>query len=435
MPTITAIEFGADTCAIARTNARRGAVAVSAVETLDPRAFPGSDALAKGLRQARRSLKLPRRARVVLWGMPDGANRKDPAVAPLLAPLVQAGFRIERVVSPCNALGALSRLRTPRPNGATCWLAINRTGVAIIAVRPGRLLYSRFFEWDSTVGATGSQARLLQRYSLVAFLAPEVRRAMNAAREQGTPIGAIVTCGNLPDLRSLTMPLIEELDVEVETLDSFEGLAVKPGVADKSGDAAAALRIACAAALARGTRPAGAMPPSRTRWLTPAAALILVVGLGWLTYAGLMQFSPRVGHPASITKQSAPPPKSSVLSSRPKAIAGVPPPAAATVRPPTVRPDQLPIAKRVQPPVAAAAQPPTVRPDQLPPTRPVQPPAATAVQVPTGRPAQPLAARPVQPTAATPLPAVTPRPPLPPAAKPAQIRGATPEPARPASTG
>ena len=48
---------------------------------------------------------------------------------------------------------------------------------------------------------------------------------MAEARKSGTPVDAVVTCGNLPELRSLTMPLIEELDVEVETLDSLEGLS------------------------------------------------------------------------------------------------------------------------------------------------------------------------------------------------------------------
>ena len=182
----------------------------------------------------------------MLWGLPDGATRKDAAVKPLLAPLTNAGFKVDRVVSPCNALAALARLKTSRVEGSTCWLAINRGGVAIVVVRPGKLLYAHSFAWDSTIGASGSQARLLQRYSLVSFLSPEVKRAMAEARKSGTPVDAVVTCGNLPDLRSLTMPLIEELDVEVETLDSLEGLVVKPEVAEKLAESAPAIRLACA---------------------------------------------------------------------------------------------------------------------------------------------------------------------------------------------
>jgi hypothetical protein len=289
MASITAVEFGAGTCALARTSVRRGVVRLSAAEILDPAAFPGIDAFTIALRQTRRTLWLPRRCRVVLWGLPEGANRKDAAIKPLLEPLTNAGFRIERVVSPCNALSALARLKTSRGEGSTCWLAINRGGVAIVVVRPGKQLYSHSFAWDSSVGSTGSQARLLQRYSLVAFLAPEVKRAMAHARTYGTPVDAVVTCGNLPDLRSLTMPLIEELDVEVETLDSLEGLVVTPQTAEKLSEFASAIRLACAAALSRGTRP---VDESRQRsrqhrageYMRAAALIVAVVGIAAMWY-------------------------------------------------------------------------------------------------------------------------------------------------------
>ena len=49
--------------------------------------------------------------------------------------------------------------------------------------------------------------------------------------EHGASVSAIVTCGDLPDLRSLTMPLIEELDIEVETLDTLDGISVEGAAA------------------------------------------------------------------------------------------------------------------------------------------------------------------------------------------------------------
>jgi hypothetical protein len=254
MPSLTAIELGADTCALARTVVDRGHVQLVAAETLDPSAYPGIDSFTTAVKKARRRLRLPRLCRAVVWGLPDGASRRDPAVKLLLAPLLGAGFKVDRAISPCNALAALARLRAPRGARATCWLAINRAGVAIVVVKPGKQLYSHSFPWDSTVGSSGSQARLLQRYSLVAFLAPEIRRAMRAARDKGTPVDAIVTCGNLPEIRALTAPLIEELDIEVESLDSLEGLDVKPEATDKLSDIAASLRMACAGAIARQTR-------------------------------------------------------------------------------------------------------------------------------------------------------------------------------------
>ena len=119
----------------------------------------------------------------------------------------------------------------------------------------GRILYSHTFGWDSSIGASGSQARMLQRYSLVASLAPELRRAIAAASDKGGRVDTIITCGNLPDFLSLTMPLIEELDFEVETLDSLDGLTVNPEVRDRLTDLAPAIRIACAGAATRPTRP------------------------------------------------------------------------------------------------------------------------------------------------------------------------------------
>ncbi len=254
MSSITAVELSEDTCALARTTVRRGEIHLHAVEILDPHAFPGGGSYAAALRHARRSAKLPRRTRVVLWGVPDGASRRDAAVKPLIAPLTEAGYHVDSVVTPCNALAALARVRVARGQGATCWIAINRGGVAIVVVRPGKLLYSHSYSWDSSIGAIGSQARLLQRYSLVAHLSPEIKRAMHEARMAGTPVDAVVTCGNLSDLRALTMPLIEELDVEVETLDSLEGLVVQAPAMDRVEEAASAIRLACAGAITRGPR-------------------------------------------------------------------------------------------------------------------------------------------------------------------------------------
>ena len=289
MPAFTAIEIGSDTCALARTSVQRdGDLRVFAAEVLDPAHFPGPDGFTLALRQSRRKLRLPRRCRVVVWGLREGASRHDAAVVPILRPLTDAGFRVERVVSPCNALAALARLKDPQGDGATCWLAVNRGGVAIVVVRPGRQLYAHSFVWDWTLGATGSQARLLQRYSLVSALAPQVRRAMAAAIEKDTRVDAIVTCGNLPDLRSLTMPLIEELDVEVETLDSLEGLDVAPDVADRLADVAQAIRLACAGASARGTRllDEGERRPRHVgRWLTIAAVIVAICAIGYAWYA------------------------------------------------------------------------------------------------------------------------------------------------------
>jgi len=414
---MTAVELGADICALASASVHADGVHVHAAETLDPAAFPGGGTFTLALRASRRKLKMPRRCRVVLWGVPEGAGRRDPAVKPRLSVLEGAGFRVERVVSPCNALAALARLKTSPGDSATCWIAVNRGGVAIVVVRPGKQIYSHSFTWDSTIGATGSQARLLQRYSLVAHLSPEVKRAMAAARQQGTPVEAVVTCGNLPDLRSLTMPLIEELDVEVETLDSLDGLVVKKEIADRLAEQAPAIRLACAGAATRSSRPWDSSRRWKTRAervLLYAATIVAGLAIGYAWYAWAHAQAPPASEnrpqPRSPAKPAAPPPAqrgndrgSAPVDPRQPSPTPVPPPQTrvpATVTPPPPSPTAT---SGTQPPPRTDQHPaPTAnpRPRPAPPLQtsevPVdKPPARTA------QPAVPMAAE--QPRMAEPL--------------------------------
>ncbi|HEY2435510.1 MAG TPA: hypothetical protein VGI12_22765 [Vicinamibacterales bacterium] len=400
MRSITAVELGADTCALASTSVHGAEVRVAAAATLDPPAFPGADAFITALRQARSSLKLPRRCRAVVWGLPDGATLADPSVAPLIEPLTRAGFKVARVVTPCNALGALARLRTSRSGGAMCWLGINRSGVAITVVRPGKLLYAHSFTWDSTLGAYGSQARLLQRYSLVAFLAPEVRRAISTAKQKGTTVDGIVTCGNLPDLRGLTMPLIEELDVEVETLDSLEGLVMRRELAEKLTEVAPAIRLACAGAFTRETRRVDEAVRRRARrgWRIASAiavvATIVAGGAGAWWYLRSRPAPPRTV-PVTIPPVRTAPATIPPVRTAPPTIppprtppATIPAPGAATPRPATPAPSS-PAAGSVGQAAPAAPVPASASPHP-PGSSVVAPPSATVrPQPPSSLPAAP----------------------------------------------
>jgi hypothetical protein len=354
---LTAIEFSEDACLLVRVRTRGTSIEVLRVEQLDPVVFPEPDAFVAALRDVRKSGRFPRRTRVVLWNLPDGASADDPRVAPRLEPLIDAGFTIERVVSPCNALAVLARIRVPKPESATIWLAVNSGGVAIVATRPGELLYSHAFAWDSSVGAIGSQARLLQRYSLVSYLAPEARQAIAAVREAGSSIDAIVICGTLPELRSLTMPLIEELDVEVETLDSLSGLIVEPSVRERLLDLAPAIRLACAGALARPSRPRRPAEPHRD-WPRIAALFALLVLIGsiaallgprWLRSPTPPSSADHVT--ASATSPGAPSNPTITPAPAPRPA---PPPA------PAVQPVQAPTAGRAAAPAAPKPAPKTV---------------------------------------------------------------------------
>jgi hypothetical protein len=188
----------------------------------------------------------------------------------------------------------------PRTRGVV-WLALNMHGAAIAIVRGAELRFGRTFQWTYNPYLLETKAQLLQRYSLIAHLAPEVRRGIAAVRaSHGISVDAVVTCGDLPELRSLTMPLIEELDLEVETLDSMEGLRpVGRAKLERLAETAPALRLACAAALARAPRPR-ANAPAAARI---AAAIAAVAALGYGAYT-FSTFSPWFSNSASRTTQT-----------------------------------------------------------------------------------------------------------------------------------
>jgi hypothetical protein len=202
------------------------------------------------------------------------------------------------------------------------WLALNRHRAAIAIVDSGRLLYSREFDWHYRL-ATTAREELLQRYSLVAHLAPEIRHGLDVVgAEHGAAPGGIVTCGDLPELRSLTMPLIEELDIEVETLDTLEDLDLNPS-ADREilTERAPALYLAVAAGV---KDPRAQVEPLR-RWLAAAGAVavgaLLLTG-GWLTVRSVRHRTPK---PAGIAAVPAPAPQPQAPAVRPSPARVEPP--------------------------------------------------------------------------------------------------------------
>ncbi|HTL45246.1 MAG TPA: hypothetical protein VL262_12970 [Vicinamibacterales bacterium] len=344
MTRLTAIELADDAGTLIGASVRGTRVVVNAVERFDRRALARTTGFARALQQARGMLDLPRRTRVVLWG---GRPPVDPESSAAVQPLTDAGFEIERVVSPCDALAALARTRHPRPDATILWVAINRRHVAIVVMRPGRLFYSRAFPWDSTIGAVGSHAQLLQRYSLVAFLAPELRRAIEATSAEGGVVDGVATCGDVPELRSLTMPLIEELDLEVETLDSAEGVDADPSVQATVGDVAPAIRLAMAGAVAR-------LPRARKSWtrlhavpLTGVAAAAVLGAGGWRYASRPIELpAPADVRPAHTARGDvdlpAPPVAAIPEPSEVDANPGAPPPTPARAPAPTLAMEPLP---------------------------------------------------------------------------------------------
>jgi hypothetical protein len=299
MRSVTGIELGPDSCVLV--GARRGrarSIDVLALHTIDRSEWPSREfLLIEALREARKKESLPRRARVVAWEVRDGATLHDRTVVELLRPITAAGFSVDRVLSPTVALTLLAASRPRRDRTqAALWAAVNVHGVAFAVVRGDELLFSRTMEWSYTPALAGSRVQLLQRYSLVAQLASEIRHAVaSVRRSHGDAIATVITCGDLPELRSLTMPLIEELDLEVETLDSTEGLeATGRAKLQAFAESAPAIRLASIAALSGSRSSAGAVP----FWARGAAAAGILLALGWATFVVTER-------PAEVRQQAA----------------------------------------------------------------------------------------------------------------------------------
>jgi hypothetical protein len=290
MASTTGIELGPDSCVLVAVRPRRTRLLeVSALQIIERAEWPLHDAaIGDLLRRVRQAGKFPKRARIVAWTLPDGATPDDPAAAAMLAPVIASGFRVDALLLPAEALRLLASTH-PRADAevAAAWVAVNVHGAVIAIVRGGELLFSRTFGWSYDPDVTGTRAQLLQRYSLVAHLGPEIRRGIAAVRAaSGDTVTTVITCGDLPELRSLTMPLIEELDLEVETLDSTEGLrAVGKARLERFAESAPAIRLACAAALSPGT----AAPGVARGWVQAAAGFALIAALGW----GALAYWPR----------------------------------------------------------------------------------------------------------------------------------------------
>lgn len=250
--------------------------------------------LARQLRRVRAGHRLPRAARVVIWpaagdaGLtpvhtPGVAARFRPDVRQLrerLRPLVRAGFRLTAALAPSEAAVVLASLGQAAPAAV---LAVSPEGGALAVTNGTTTLFARDLSWKFPPPASG--AGLRDRYAFAAQVLPLVAHAVRTARERNAVrVDRLVLCGAAPDLRALAPPLIEELDVEVETFDGVGGV---PGI-DMGADEAAMVQLAAAAALAPDgigvTEGLGGPVLTPARILAgavAAAAVILLVLLFW----------------------------------------------------------------------------------------------------------------------------------------------------------
>ncbi len=286
MASTTGIELGPNTCLLAGVRP----IGAGSAEVFALRRMVGlewradSSALTDSLQTTLQGNGFPRHATVVAWNTAEDAiDRLSPS--DVVAPIEAAGFHVVSVLTPTEALTRLAAVRRRgAPAEAIAWLALNTHGAAIAIVRDTELLFSRTFSWTFNADLPTVKAQLLQRYLLIAHLAPELSRGIALVRDaRDLPVELAITCGDLPDLRSLTMPLIEELDLEVETLDSTDGLrATRSAKTDLFAELAPGIRLATAAALdpLEGSHRHSTVA-ALARWAAAAAVIITVAWVGY----------------------------------------------------------------------------------------------------------------------------------------------------------
>ena len=324
MTHVTGIELGPTTCVLVSAHPGAGGADVSAAQVVERPT--DSAALSAALHAAREASHFPRRARVVSWALDAPGSPDDPIRQPLVRPFEDAGFRVEALRTPAEALAKLAAGR-PRSNSApVAWLSLNIHGAAIAIVDGTATLFSRVFTWKYDHQARTSREQLLRRYTLVSHIGPELKRGLELVRaNHGKRVDTVVTCGDLPDLRSLTMPLIEELDLEVETLDSPEGLrASKPLTTEQLTEMAPAIRLATAAAVM-------SIEHDRSASALPAIAAMALLAAGvWLAASALRLNNNRRPSQPSIVQSEPARPSPAVTPARRLPAPDTPLPAAST---------------------------------------------------------------------------------------------------------
>jgi hypothetical protein len=319
MREITGIELGPNCCVLVRAGRDASRPTVAAARAVTPAEWSDDhDTLVDLLRSARRTNRLSSHAHVVMWGLPDLNASRDLSQVPDLGPLVAAGFQIDSMISPLEALADLVRARNGAmgQGQAVAALSINHHGVAIVIVADGKVIASRVFDWPLGRPFSGSRSEILERYLLVSQLAPELKHLIDLVKPvHGVDVTSVLACGNLPNLRSLSMLLIEEMDIEVETLDSTDLLDPRSGA--RFVDIVPALQLAARATLQhvapiafggddrsgsnmlQDPREQAVMPPPRpeprrspSAWLTAVAALVLCATWSVLEVSGSSPVTP-----------------------------------------------------------------------------------------------------------------------------------------------
>lgn len=152
-----------------------------------------------------------------------GAGSQD--IRACMRPIVDAGFVVDGVTTPCGALWSQARLRRASlPGEVHAHVAVGVSQSALGIFSDGSLLYARDLEWGYAASSARSPVAH-DRDVLANRLAAELRRSFLYLKQYWEQdVSQVLLCGDMPEIRSLTAPLIERLNIEVETLDTLEGI-------------------------------------------------------------------------------------------------------------------------------------------------------------------------------------------------------------------
>ena len=332
-----------------------------------------------------------------------GANRQPvmlalasgSAISAAVGSIAAANAKVRSIVTPAEALLGLARSRRVLSmpgvsGGIEAYIAMDQTATCLALVRDGSLLGARELAWGySHPGAvTASLPAESRRDDLAGRLIDELARFAAGVKGANSPLTQVVICGGLPELRTMTVALMERLDVEVETLDSLFGIDAErlPEPSDEFRERVSELRLAWAVA-ADWNGPINLMRYRLRRNRRAVLARAAVVGgiaaglgAGW----GIQRsqwWQSRA--PESVARAAAPAAlpggRAGTASTRPVATTTAPVPLR-PVTSPSAGPALAPATAGVSPgsaPVAASAQRPATSPAPSLPTsvtRPSPPP-------------------------------------------------------------
>lgn len=292
-------------------------------------------------------------------GATDGTRRRPVVIAlastadvvAALKPLTSMGVRVKSIVTPAVALMSLSRLRHRllAAGMAEAYVALEQTTTAIALVRDGALIAARELPW----GFQDARGRPAARDEIAGRLSGALRGFLDDCGAAPSAVAQVCVCGGMPELRNMTLGVMEQLDIEVEPLDSLFGISEGELPAEDFRERAADMRLAWAAA-ADWDAPLNFLRERRRRLvksvLTRAAIVAgVATGLGivWrVQQAGLFELS-TPAPPAKVVKPAAQPARS------PAQTTARAQPAPSPVTPPPVAPPKVQAPPKVEAPAVA----------------------------------------------------------------------------------